>query len=86
VYNLSLTPGRRDIEAYRALNAVEIVVQPRGAVDEQRSRDAAKVQPAAEIILKKTLQCADRFLRIINAKYRGIALRNIRIQIPSLLG
>ena len=68
-----------NIEADRALHAVEIVVQAGGRLDEQRRGHAAQIQFAGERILKHALDQADGALRFIQRKVRRIARGNKRL-------
>jgi len=78
LHDLRLCLRAQDIERYRALIAVEVVVQTGLFIDEQRRGNAVQVKLRAEVLLKKTLEQAYRFLRIIYRKQALVIFGYVR--------
>ena len=66
-----------NIEADRALHAVEIVVQAGGGLHEQGGGDPAQAQVAAQGILKDPLEQADGLLGVVEVQQGGVVLRDV---------
>ena len=78
LHDLRLCLRAQDIERYRALIAVEVVVQTGLFIDEQRRGNAIQVKLRAEVLLKKALEQAYRFLRIIYRKQALVIFGYVR--------
>ena len=76
LHDLGAVGRAQDIEADRALIAVEVVVQARGLVDEERRGDALEVQQRAEPVLKQPFEQADGLLRVVNGQIADVAFRD----------
>ena len=76
LHDLGAVGRAQDIEADRALVAVEVVVQARGLVDEERRGNALEVQQRAEPVLKQPFEQADGLLRVVNGQIADIAFRD----------
>jgi hypothetical protein len=57
--------GFFDVKRYRALHAIEIVIESGFGTDKQRSGDAAQVEPLCQKILEEVLYGLDGYLGLV---------------------
>ena len=72
MHHLGVCPQRGHVEGDGALHAVQIIVQARGRVHEQRRRHALQMQRAAQLFQEDLLDKADGLLCVIKPQRRPV--------------